>query len=260
MPTDYLFPYPPSIDAGLDLASSNIYIAKAYRLALHYIGMTPFDAIGTPTTRTYSNATLLGRHTRYSLVSAAAINSLAALYSSGGSQRCCMMRASSGGGGFIVKVRFASSDSSAVTDARQFVGLNSITSAPTSVEPSTLTNHIGVGNGAADTNLKFYYGGSAAQTPIDLGSDFPSDTAATAFYELTLSSLPGQLNTLNYRLKRLDTGVQVSGSVTATTPGVELPIDTLGLYPLLWRATNAGTAAVGLDLLSYYIEELTTLP
>ena len=124
---------------------------------------------------------------------------------------------------------------------------------PTNVEPSTLINSIGVGQGAANTNLFVYYGGSAAQTPIDLGASFPTNTSNTDWYELTLFAPPSSTNTVYYQVVRLNTGNVASGTLTGTA-GTVLPSNTTFLMPRNWRTNNATAAAVTLAFGNMYLE------
>jgi hypothetical protein len=154
-------------------------------------------------------------------------------------------------GGFYYVIKFGISDT--VAAPRTFIGLSSNVSVPTNVEPSTLTNSIGVGQGAADTNLKIYYGGSAAQTPIDLGVNFPTNTSNTDWYELTLFAPPTSNNTVYYQVIRLNTGDKSSGTLTGTA-GTVLPSNTTLLALRNWRTNNATAAIVTLALGNMYIE------
>ena len=154
-------------------------------------------------------------------------------------------------GGFYYVIKFGIGDT--VASPRTFVGLASSTAAPTNVEPSTLTNVIGVGQGAADTNLKLYYGGSAAQTAIDLGANFPTNTSVTDWYELTLFAPPTSNNTVYYQVVRLNTGNVTSGTLTGTA-GTVLPANTTALAIRNWRTNNATAAAVTLHIGSIYVE------
>jgi len=116
-----------------------------------------------------------------------------------------------------------------------------------------LTNSIGVGQGAADTNLKVYYGGSAAQTAIDLGASFPTNTSNTDWYELTLFAPPTSNNTVYYQVIRLNTGDKSSGTLTGTA-GTVLPSNTTLLALRNWRTNNATASIVTLALGNMYIE------
>ena len=157
-------------------------------------------------------------------------------------------------GGFTKIVRFGCSDPATVAGARQFVGMSNSIAAATNVEPSTLVNSIGVGHGAADTTLKLYYGGSAAQPPIDLGVNFPANTLSVDAYELALFSSPF-LGSVGYMVTRLNTGQVATGVLTAATAGLQLPLNTTLLsHHKAWRTNNATALAVGLDIISDYIE------
>ncbi|CAB4132264.1 hypothetical protein UFOVP248_7 [uncultured Caudovirales phage] len=154
-------------------------------------------------------------------------------------------------GGFYFVIRFGIADT--VASPRSFFGLSSTVAAPTNVEPSTLTNSIGVGQGAANTNLFVYYGGSAAQTPIDLGTNFPTGTSNTDLYELTLFAPPTSNNTVYYQVIRLNTGNVASGTLTGTA-GTVLPSNTTYLAIRNWRTNNATASAVTIAIAGLYTE------
>jgi hypothetical protein len=154
-------------------------------------------------------------------------------------------------GGFYFVIRFGIADT--VASPRSFFGVSSSIGAPTNVEPSTLTNSIGVGQGAANTNLFVYYGGSAAQTPIDLGVNFPTGTSNTDLYELTLFAPPTSNNTVYYQVVRLNTGDKTSGTLTGTA-GTVLPSNTTYLAIRNWRTNNATASAVTIAIAGMYIE------
>jgi hypothetical protein len=154
-------------------------------------------------------------------------------------------------GGFYYVIRFGIADT--VASPRSFFGVSSTLSAPINVEPSTLTNSIGVGQGAANTNLFVYYGGSAAQTPIDLGTNFPTGTSNTDLYELTLFAPPTSNNTVYYQVIRLNTGNVASGTLTGTA-GTVLPSNTTYLAIRNWRTNNATASAVTIAIAGMYIE------
>jgi hypothetical protein len=102
--------------------------------------------------------------------------------------------------------------------------------------------------------MHIYYGGSAAQTPLDLGPNFPSNTRSTDAYELALYAPSNSNNTVYYEVTRLNTAYVATGALTGTA-GTALPSSsTLLAYQRIWR-TNAGTAlAVAYDIMSDYIE------
>ncbi len=154
-------------------------------------------------------------------------------------------------GGFTYIVRFGISDAAAVSGARMFMGLRG-NFTPSNVEPSTLTDCIGVGHGASDTNLFLYYGGSTPQTPIDLGVNFPTNTLSVDAYELALFSAPNS-GDVHYQVTRLNTGDVTSGTITNSGSTV-LPTNTTLIGNWGYRTNNATALAVGLDVISAYFE------
>ncbi len=213
-------------------------------------GMASYSTVGTITTRSVATTRLFTRLRRLGHVSAATAGSLG-----GARVAAAQYTLGTGMGGFFKCIRFGCSDATTVVGARQFVGMTSSVAAPANVEPSTLTNCIGVGHGAADTNLQIYYGGSAAQTPINLGANFPANTLSIDVYELVLFAKPAADNTVYYRVTCLNTGYVAEGTLTAATAGVQLPANTTLLaMTQVWRTNNATALAVGLDIMSDYIE------
>lgn len=215
-------------------------------------GYTTLTAYGSAIGRNVATANLFQRMRRLGYVSAATTASYA-----GARVAAAQVTVGDGTnlGGFFKVVRFGISDASVVAGARTFVGMTASTTAISgSVEPSTLTNAIGVGHGAADTNFKIYYGGSTAQTPIDLGADFPATTTNTDVYELALFAPPSSSTTVHYEVTRLNTGHVATGTLTGAA-GIAIPSSsTLLTYNHIWRTNGATAAAVGIDIMSDYIE------
>ena len=99
-----------------------------------------------------------------------------------------------------------------------------------------------------------YYGGSVAQTPINLGANFPANTLTTDAYELALFSPSNTLAEVYYEVTRLNTG-DVATGVIVDSSGVGLPnFAQLLTYAWNYRTNNATALAVSLDLMSDYIE------
>lgn len=205
----------------------------------------------TMTTRSVATTRMFTRLKRAGVVSTAVAGTLGSLRQ--GSMQYTIGDGA-GLGGFTYVSRFGSSDAATVTGAREFVGLSSATAAPTNVEPSTLTNSIGLCSGAADTNMKLCYGGSAPQTPIDLGVNFPANTLSVDMYELILYAPTNVNNVVNYRVTRLNTGDVATGTITAATAGTQLPASTTFLAARFWRTNNLTALAVGIDVASLYVE------
>jgi hypothetical protein len=214
-------------------------------------GYTALTTIGTVTARSIATTNIFTQMRRLGFVSSATAGNFA-------SGRVAFAQIAigngSGVGGFYKVCRFGTSDAATVAGARMFVGVSSTTGAPTNVEPSTLTNSIGVGHGAGDTNLMMYCGGSSAQTPVNLGANFPANTLSADAYELALYSPPSDSTHVYWEVTRINTGDVATGTFTGVS-GTDIPSPTTLLtYQWAWRTNNATAKAVGLDIMSDYIE------
>jgi hypothetical protein len=208
---------------------------------------------GTATAISATNTSFFTRLNKFSMVSTSTAGTFGhLLYNSNNQQVFTLgVPGTPNAGGFLWVYSFGIGDT--VASPRTFVGLSSSTSAPTNVEPSTLTNVVGVGQGAANTNLFVYYGGSAAQTPIDLGTNFPTNASSTDFYQVVLFAPPTSNNTVYYQVTRLNTGNVATGTLTGTA-GTALPANTTNLFWRGWRTNNATASAVTLQHGQMYIE------
>ena len=206
-------------------------------------------ALGTATARNVATTNLATRMKRLGYVSASTAGSLAGHYATVAQHT---IGDGSGLGGFLYVLRFVASDAATVSGARMFAGLRNATSAPTNVEPNTLTNAIGVAQLSTSANLHIVYGGSAAQTAIDLGSNFPANTLSADAYELALYAPPNS-QVVNYRVERVNTGQNVNGTLSGTV-GTVIPAATTLLAHAIWRCNNATALAAGIDAASVYIE------
>ena len=152
-----------------------------------------------------------------------------------------------GGGGFHATFVFAVTDAAAVAGAHMLIGLSSsLVQYAATTNPNTMTNIIGVAQLNGGANLNIVYGGSAAQTPIDLGASFPA-ADPTALYRLILYADPATSN-VQYEVTNLSTGAVASGTLTAASAGVQLPAATTLLGPYIWRSNNATALAVRVEL------------
>lgn len=212
--------------------------------ALSYVGMGAMTAVGTlshPTLTTNS----LRESTRRAIVTSAATAGSASELRLALVQ--CWRGNGAGLGGFYSVFRWGASDT--VTTKRQAVGLFSTTGAlSVSIDPSTLTGCIFVGNDAADSNLQLMYNdNSGTCSKIDLGSNFVKNVQ-NAIYELTLFAKPND-SIVYYRVKRLDAAGEASGSINT-----DLPPPTTLLAPHLYVNNGGTAAAVILDFYRYYLE------
>lgn len=215
------------------------------------LGFTAPTVTGfTATARNVATTNLFNRMRRLGYVSAATAGSVG--HWRNGSGQFTVGSSVSGLGGFTFIVRFGISDAAAVAGARMFMGVRA-SATPSNVEPSTLTNCIGIGHGAADTNMKLFYGGSAAQTPLDLGANFPANTLSVDVYELALFSPPTS-GDVQWQVTRLNTNHVAAGTITNSGAAVLPTNGTLLAAPWAYRTNNATALAVGMDVMSCYIE------
>jgi len=215
-------------------------------------GYTAPTTVGTTTASVVSTTSLFTRMRRVSFISSATAGSLSSFRVSVAQ---ITLGDGFGNGGFYKIIRFGCSDPATVSGARQFCGVSTTTGAPTNVEPSTLLNCIGVGHGAADTSLSIFYGGTVAQAPIPLGSNFPANTLTSDVYELALFSPSNQYCCIYYEVTRVNTGNVASGVILGDGEAITLP-SPQSLMTFCWnyRTNNATALSVGLDIMSDYIE------
>lgn len=153
-------------------------------------------------------------------------------------------------GGFHHICRFGPSTGVATATSRCFVGLTNSTAAPTDVNPSSLTNMIGVGWDNGDTNIQIMRNdGSGTATKIDLGASFPKPSAdRSQIFEIGLFCAPNT-TTINYEFTDIGSGAVATGSFST-----DIPSNTTLLAPKGYMSVGGTSAVVGLALCSLYIE------
>lgn len=215
------------------------------------LGLATPTAVGTATARNVATTNALTRTKRLGYVSGTTAGSLAGHYNT--AAQFSLSSSGSPLGGVFYSCRFGVSDATMQAAARTFVGLTSSVAAPTNVDPATLTNCIGLGHTASDTNWYLYYRGSAAQSRISLGADFPINN--TDLLDITIWAPPGSA-TVYVEVTRISASGQFvfQGSVGPGTPGTTLPATTTLLAHRAWRCNNTAAAAVGIDVSNVYIE------
>ena len=209
-------------------------------------GIAAPSTTGTVTARNVASTNLFTSTRRVGMVSAATAPSLAELRQ-GVAQ---FWRGNAAGlGGFFFNMRFGVSDAATVSGARMFCGLLASTAAATNVEPDTLTDAIGVCQISSSNNLQVMTNDNAGTaTKTDLGANFPANTLSVDLYEVTFFCKPNGSN-ITYKVLRVNTGHVAVGTITT-----DLPTAATFMGIKLWRSNNATAAAVGLDLMSAYIE------
>jgi hypothetical protein len=159
-----------------------------------------------------------------------------------------------GNGGFTFIARFVPTDAATTSGERFFMGMSSTIAAPTNVEPSTLTNSIGIAQLSTGTDCQIVYGGSVAQTPIDLGANFNCGLAGTLqAFEIALYAPTNSNNTVYYQVTRLSDGLTTSGILTGVA-GTALPSSSTLLAYRAFKTNNATALVAGYDVASIYLE------
>jgi hypothetical protein len=157
------------------------------------------------------------------------------------------------GGGFKYVCDFYISDTAYGSGCRQFYGMAGQTTDlgySDSVLVSSLTNVIGVGSDALDTNLQIFHNdATGTATKVDLGINFPANRSAgaelTTVYSIELFNEPNSTN-IKYCVKNKQTGNTEMGTISTN-----LPLVTQGLNFFSSRCMGAGVTNTGqFDLLT----------
>jgi hypothetical protein len=133
--------------------------------------------------------------------------------------------------GFRMCVAFGVSDTGYNTGARQFYGMTSSIASlglSSTVTVESLTNIVGIGSDALDTNLQIFYNdATGTATKIDLGSNFIANrtnlSLASDFFVFEMYN-PFNSNTVFYKVSSLENNVTVEGSITTNLPNDTTPI------------------------------------
>lgn len=129
-------------------------------------------------------------------------------------------------------------DAATVANARCFVGLVGQTGALGNVDPSSLTNLIGVGADAGEANLSIMHNdGSGTASKTSLGASFPQ-SGTSKVYELILHAEPAA-SKVHYQVRELGSGAIARGSISS-----ELPAGDQGLTHHFWRNNGSTALAV----------------
>lgn len=216
---------------------------------LAVIGESALTATGTATS---ANVSTTNRHTYMRrleyLVTVAAITAVAGFRSA--AAKWSIGGTAAGDGGFHFICRWGPATGVATTTSRAFVGMANSTAAPTDVEPSTITNMIGMGWDAADANIQLMRNNGATTTKIDLGAAFPVPTAdRTKAYELAMFAAPGTTQSVAYEVTDLGTGAVATGAITTL-----LPTTATLLAPRGWMSVGGISSVIGIALMGLYLE------
>lgn len=214
-------------------------------------GITAPTVVGTATSRTVAVTNIATRMRRIGYVSSTTAGSLAEARVAAAQFSCGS--GSNDGSGFFFVIRWVPSSATAITGERNFAGMMSSTSAATNVDPSTLTNCVGVAQLSTDaTQLYVVYGGTTAQAAIPLGTNFPGSTSTTTPYELAIFAPNSVANTYYYQVTNIASGNTTTGTLTGNS--IQVPQNNTLLAARVWTCNNTTAAASAFDLCSIYIE------
>jgi len=154
-------------------------------------------------------------------------------------------------GGFHFICRWGPATGVSTSTNRCFVGMTSSTLAATDVEPSSLTNRVGMGWDAADANIQILHNdASGTCTKTSLGASFPVPTADRAHvYELAMFSPPGTTQRVDWQVTDLVTDAVATGSIST-----DVPTATTLLVPRGDMSVGGTSSVIGIALMGLYIE------
>lgn len=158
-------------------------------------------------------------------------------------------------GGFFFEATFVNSNAATVAGDRMWVGISNRTVAFTNVEPNTLTNGVGLAKLSTSNNLHLTYGGSVAQTAIDLGVNFPAAGLSTDAYRFIIYSPQSPADKLFWFVERIGTAFVASGELTGVV-GTAIPANNTLMGFRFFKTNNATALAVGLDIGGVVLESL----
>ena len=152
--------------------------------------------------------------------------------------------------GWRMCVTFGISDTAYNSGARHFYGMTSNTSSlglSSSVTVESLTNIVGIGSDALDTNLQIFHNdATGTATKIDLGSNFIANrtagAVATDFFVFEMYN-PYNSTTVFYKVTSLENNVTVEGSITTNLPNDTTPITIQAI-----RTSGATSNACSFDI------------
>jgi hypothetical protein len=138
-----------------------------------------------------------------------------------------------------------------------FAGLTSSTSAPTNVEPNTLTNCVGLAQLSTDsTQLYLVYGGTTAQTAVQtsLYKRHLAPQLAGRCTTCTSTRTPPRTARSPCRWTGWGTTYSFTQTIASSGSSAILPAAGTRMGPTIWRTNNATALAVGIDVNRFYHE------
>lgn len=158
------------------------------------------------------------------------------------------LSSAAGVGGFFYVVRFGMSSAATVSTQRTFVGLVGQTAVLANADPSTNLNILGFGVDSADSSFTFMHNnGAGVATKDALAGTFPARDLSVTVYEARIFVAPNS-SIVYYSLEA------IGGSLYEGFADTDIPdVGTL-LSPQIWTNNGSTGVAVGIDVISQYIE------
>lgn len=207
------------------------------------IGGPALTATGTATLKSYATTNLYTRTSGVDyLVTTAATTAVAGYRAATNIYRVT--------DGFHMIFRVApATGTTGVTTSRFFCGMSTATAAPTDVDPSTLTNTVGVGYAkGTDTNWQVYFGGTAV-AKVNTGMAVPT-TDRTDVFTVIIFAPPGGAY-LGVKLVNETTGVTFE---TTTSTSTNIMATTTAAGPRAYHSVGGTSSVVGLTMFNGYVE------
>ena len=205
-------------------------------------GAAALTATGTATTKSYATTSLHTRSTGVDyLVTTAATTAVAGYRAATNIYRVT--------DGFQMMFRVAPATGGTVATGRFFCGMSTATTAPTDVNPGTLTNVCGVGYAkGTDTNWQIYFAGSAI-AKVDTGIAVPS-ADRTGPFSVIIFAPPGG-GKIGCRIVDEVSGTAYESSTTTST---NILAQTTACGPRAYHSVGGTSSVVGLTLFVGYME------
>ena len=153
-------------------------------------------------------------------------------------------------GGFEYAISWGPATGVATSTARAFAGVRNSPSAPTDVNPSTLTEIAGMGYDDTDANIQVMYNdASGTCTKVDLGSGFPVPTAdRTDFYTFYLSIAS---NGGTYYWKVVD---ESDGTTSTGSFNTNKPVNSSYLRPFAYTSAGGTSSVIGIGIFGIWFQ------
>lgn len=224
----------------IDLMDRVIVLPRLGATTLDGVGGT-MSVTGTATAATWATTNVHTRTHRVDyLVTAAATTAVAGVRSSNPGAVYTRNKIA-GYGGFRVTIITGPATGVSTATGRFFAGLANTTAAPTDVQPSSLTNMVGVGWDAADTNVQIMYNdGAGTASKIDTGWAVPT-ADRTAMYRVELTCAADDTG-ITYKV----TDMANPDSPATGTLTTDIPTGTTALAPRAYASVGGTSSVVGL--------------